>query len=74
MVPSILQDREGNLDLSAVLGVLAFLAFLLLSYHAYIMLHQQFDAMGWGAGAGGLAAGHGWGKKLSNQGDYGNQP
>lgn len=70
MIPNILQDKEGNLDLAALLGIVAFLSFLLLSYHAYIDLKQTFDAGSWGMGAGGLAAGHGAGKLMSNKGDY----
>lgn len=70
-IPAVLQDKEGNLDLSAVLGALAFIAFLYLSWHAYVDLKQSFDAGSWGVGAGGLAAGHGAGKLFSNKGDYG---
>ena len=71
MIPSIMQDREGNLDFSCVLGLLAFAVFLYFSYHNYIILGKDFDAGSWGAGAGGLAAGHGAGKLMGNRGDYG---
>lgn len=70
-LPAVLQDKEGNLDLSCVLGVLAFIGFLLLSYHAYVMLAQAWNPLDWGTGAGALAAGHGAGKLMSNKGDYG---
>lgn len=70
MIPSVLQDKEGNLDFSCVLGLLTFAAFIYLSYHAYVELKQQFDAMGWGTGAGSLVALHGAGKWASNKGDY----
>lgn len=70
-LPTILQDKEGNLDLAAVLGIVAFIGFLALSYHAYIALAQAWNPMDWGTGAGALAAGHGAGKLMSNKGDYG---
>lgn len=70
-VPTILQDKEGNLDLAAILGIVAFAVFLMLSYHAYIIGTNPFDPMSWGTGAGALAAGHGAGKLMSNRGDYG---
>ena len=64
-------DKEDNLELASILGFLAFLVFIYLSYHAYVELKEPFDAQSWGIGAGGLAAGHGAGKLMGNKGDYG---
>lgn len=69
---AIFTDKEGNPELASILGAVAFIAFLFLSYHSYVVLKQAFDAQAWGIGAGGLAAGHGAAKLMGNKGDYGN--
>lgn len=68
---AIFTDREGNLDISVVLGVIAFMAFLYFGYHHYIVLGKDFDPLSFGTGAGGLAAGHGAAKLMGNKADYG---
>lgn len=67
----VFTDKEGNLDISVVLGILAFVAFLVFSFHSYIVLKNAFDPQAFGIGAGGLAAGHGAAKLMGNKGDYG---
>jgi hypothetical protein len=68
---SIFTDKEGNLDVSVVLGIIAFFAFVYFGYHQYIILAKDFDPQSFGLGAGGLAAGHGAAKLMGNKGDYG---
>lgn len=70
-IGSALTDKEGNVDITVILGLIAFFAFLYFGYHHYIVLGKDFDPMGFGAGAGGLSAGHGAAKLMSNKGDYG---
>lgn len=71
MFKSLFLDRQDNLDLAAVLGVIAFAAFIFYSFHAYIIHGQTFDPVSFGTGSGGLVTGIGAHKLLSNKGDYG---
>lgn len=68
---AIFTDSKGNPELASIAGLIAFAAMLFFSYHSYVILHNTFDPMGFGTGAGGLAAGVGAGKVMGNKGDYG---
>lgn len=63
-------DKEDNLELASVLTAIGFVAFIGIAVYSYVVAGQQFDPMGFGTGAGGLAAGGGAGKLLGNKGDY----
>lgn len=69
---AIFTDKEGNPELASICGLIAFGAFLYFGFHHYITLGKDFDPMGFGTGAGGLATGVGGGKLLGSRGDYGN--
>jgi hypothetical protein len=68
---AIFTDSKGNPELASIAGIIAFIAFIFFSYHSYVILKAAFDPMGFGTGAGGLAAGVGVGKVMGNKGDYG---
>jgi hypothetical protein len=70
---SVFTDREGNLDIAVLLGLIAFAAFIYFAWHQYIVLGKDFDPQSFGLGAGGLAAGHGAAKMWGNSGDYGKE-
>lgn len=64
-------DREGNVDISSVLGTIAFGFFMYFSYHQFIVLGKDFSPMQFGAGLGSLLGAIGLHKYASNKGDYG---
>ena len=68
---SVFTDKEGNPDISVILGIVAFAFFMYFGYHHYIVMGKDFDPLGFGTGAGGLAAGQGAAKLMGNKGDYG---
>lgn len=64
-------DREGNVDISSILGTIAFGFFMYFSYHQFIVLGKDFSPMQFGAGLGSLLSAIGLHKYASNRGDYG---
>lgn len=43
-----------DFDFGKIIGALIILAFLAFSFHAYILVKQAFDPLGFGGGAGGI--------------------
>lgn len=70
-IRDLFTDRNDAWDLAAIVTVLSIISFLYFAFHAYIVLHQPFSAQDFGMGIGGLSAGAGAHKLLSNKGDYG---
>ncbi len=68
---NIFLDREGSLDISCVLGAIAFGFFLYFSYHQFIELGKDFNPLSFGTGMGSLLGAMGAHKYCSNKGDYG---
>lgn len=67
---SMFLDKEDNLELASVLTAIGFFAFIAIAVYSYTISGQPFDPMGFGTGAGGLAAGGGVAKLAGNRGDY----
>lgn len=68
---TLFTDKDDNLELASVLGVIAFLALLYFSYEAYVVLKQAFSPLEFGGGAAAVGGGTGAGKLLGSKADYG---
>ncbi len=70
LIKDIFTSKDGeSWELASILGFVAFCAYLYFSYHHYVVMAQPFDPLGFGTGAGGLAAGTGAHKLLSGKAD-----
>lgn len=64
-------DKEGNVDISCILGAIAFGFFMFFSYHQFIELGKEFSPLSFGSGIAALLGAMGVHKYASNKGDYG---